>query len=74
MSAFPENRAIPVGLIGGVLIVLLVLTAGYSVVVMGSFLLWMVPWVVLFVIASLVFLVYLFYRLVVAVETIADEL
>ena len=74
MSAFPENRAIPAGLIGGVLIVLLVLTAGYSVVVMGSFLLWMVPWVVLFVIASLVFLVYLFYRLVVAVETIADEM
>lgn len=74
MSVFPENRAVPTGLIGGGLIVLLVLTAGYSVVVMGSFLLWLVPWVVLFVIASLVFLVYLFYRLVVAVETIADEM
>ena len=60
--------------VGVLLIVLLVVSIGYSVVTMGSFLLWLLPWVAALGIALASFLVYLFYRLVVAVETIADEL
>ena len=60
--------------VGVLLIVLLVVSIGYSVVIMGSFLLWLLPWVAALGIALASFLVYLFYRLVVAVETIADEL
>ena len=60
--------------VGILLIVLLVVSFGYSVVIMGSFLLWLLPWAAALGLALASFLIYLFYRLVVAVETIADEL
>lgn len=68
MSTVSIPEQLPTGAIA-VVLALLLLSFGYSVVVMGSPFLWLLPWLA---VLSL-FVVYLLYRLVVAVETIADE-
>jgi protein-S-isoprenylcysteine O-methyltransferase Ste14 len=49
-----------------------VVTLGYSVLVTGTLLLWVAMWVGLGSVVLALFVVYLLYRLVLAVERIAD--
>ncbi len=72
MSAQPLQQKIP-SFAAPLVITLALVSLLYALVVSQSLLLWLVAWGSLAAIAATVFLVYLFYRLVVAVEEIADS-
>jgi hypothetical protein len=52
---------------------LLILSLVYSILVSGTIVLWLAAWGGLLSIGLALFVIYLFYRLVLAVERIADE-
>lgn len=54
--------------------ILLGISILYSIVVMGSLLFWLIPWVGALFVGLTLFVVYLLYRLVVAIETIAAKM
>jgi len=54
--------------------VLMVVSLAYSVLITATLLVWFALWSAMFGVALTVFLLYLFYRLVVAVEEIAESL
>jgi hypothetical protein len=52
---------------------LLILSLLYSILVTGNIVIWLAMWGGLLSIGLVLFVIYLFYRLVLAVERIADE-
>jgi len=72
MSTRPLQQRVP-SYVAPLVIALALVTLLYSLLVTGQLLLWVALWGSLVATAVTVLLVYLFYRLVVAVERIADS-
>lgn len=73
MRSVPLEERIPARKVGAVLVVLLALTFAYSLLVLQQILLWAVLWLSVLAVGVSLFVVYLLYRLVAAVETLAEE-
>lgn len=73
MSTASIAEGVPVRQAAVLLVVLLLVSLGYSIVVMQSFAIWVTAWGTVVSVGLGLFVVYLFYRLVLAVETIAYE-